>query len=288
MNKITRVSEIRLRIFDSVGGAWIISAEFWLWYCNIPNSRPPCNHSICLTNVWCSPFWLWPDITTYLGNGQWVIYILSTNFIKGLHICACAITLCHFYDTVHRVLKARMLKWFAIPFSSGLHLIWTLHHDPSNLSGTTRHDSFFHWIRFAHWKKSNDKTKQHIKKQKHYFADKGLYSQSYGFSCSHVWIWELDNKKGFERKNWCLPTVVLEKTLESPLDSRKIKLVNPKGNQSWVFIGRTDTEANTLATWCKELTHWKRTWCWERLKAGEGDDRGWDGWVASWTQWTWV
>ena len=86
-------------------------------------------------------------------------------------------------------------------------------------------------------------------------------------------------------------TVVLEKTLESPLDCKEIQPVHPKGNQSWMFIGRTDAEAETpiLATWCKELTHWKRPWCWERLKAGgEGDDRGWDSWMASPTQWTWV
>ena len=82
---------------------------------------------------------------------------------------------------------------------------------------------------------------------------------------------------------------MLEKTLESPLDSEEIKPVSLNGNQSWIFIGRTDAEAETLATWCKELTHWKRSWCWERLKAGgEGDDRGWDGWKASLTWWTWV
>ena len=79
---------------------------------------------------------------------------------------------------------------------------------------------------------------------------------------------------------------------ESPLDCKEIKPVQPKGNQSWAFIGRTDVEAetpNTLATWCEELTHLKRSWCWERLKAGrEGDDRVWDGWMASLTQWTWV
>ena len=86
--------------------------------------------------------------------------------------------------------------------------------------------------------------------------------------------------------------MVLVKTLESPLDSKEIQPVHPKGDQSWVFIGRTDAwswNSNTLAIWCKELTHWKRPWCWERLGAGgEGDTRGWDGWMASLTQWTWV
>ena len=86
--------------------------------------------------------------------------------------------------------------------------------------------------------------------------------------------------------------VVLEKTLENPLECKEIQPVHPKEDQSWMFIGRTDVEAetpNTLATWFKELTHWKWLWCWERLRAGgEGDDRGWDGWMASLTQWTWV
>ena len=105
------------------------------------------------------------------------------------------------------------------------------------------------------------------------------------FSSSHVWMWELDHKKSCPLKNWCFWTVVL-KTLESPLDCKEIKPAHPKGNQSWTLIGRTDAEAEALASWCKELTHWKRPWCWERLKAGrKGDDRGW---MASLTWWTWV
>ena len=141
----------------------------------------------------------------------------------------------------------------------------------------------------APWKKSYDKPRQHIKKQRHYFANKGPYSQSYGFSSSHVWIWELDYKESWAPKNWCFWTVVLEKTLESPLDCKKIKPINLKGNQSWTFTRRTDAEAEApipLPPWCKELTHWKRPWWRERLKAGgEGDDRGQDGWMASLTQW---
>ena len=90
-------------------------------------------------------------------------------------------------------------------------------------------------------------------------------------------------------KNWCFWTVVLEKTLESSLDSKEIKPVNPKGNQSWIFIGRTDAEAEAPILWLPEWTHQKRPWCWERLKAeGEGDSRGWDGWMASPTRLTWV
>ena len=83
---------------------------------------------------------------------------------------------------------------------------------------------------------------QHIKKHRHHFADKGPSSQSYGFSSSHVPRWELDHKEGWALKNWCFWTVVLEKILESPLDSKEIKAVNPKGNQSWIFFGRTDAD----------------------------------------------
>ena len=135
-------------------------------------------------------------------------------------------------------------------------------------------------------------TCQHIKKQGHYFADKGLSSQSYSFSSSHVWMWELDHKESWVLKNWCFWTVVLEKALKSPLDCKEIKPVNPKGNQSWIFIGRTEAKAEPAIVWppdFKELTHWKRLWCWERLKAGrERDDRGWNGWIASPARWTWV
>ena len=101
---------------------------------------------------------------------------------------------------------------------------------------------------------------------------------------------ELDHKESWVPKNWCFWTVMPENTLESPLDS-KIKPVNPKGNQSWIFIGRTDAEAeatnNTLAVWCEAPTHWKRPWCWERLRTGrERGDRGWDGCMTSPAQWT--
>ena len=145
---------------------------------------------------------------------------------------------------------------------------------------------------FTPWKKSYDQPRQHIKKQRYYFANKGPSSQGYGFSSSHVWMWELDYKESWALKNWCFWTVVLEKTLESPLDCKQIQPVHPKGNQFWIFIGRTDVEAknsNTLAIWCEELTHWKDSQYQEDEKAGgEGDNRGWDGWMASPTQWTWA
>ena len=111
----------------------------------------------------------------------------------------------------------------------------------------------------ALWKESSDKPRQHIKNQRHHFAHKGLHSQSDCFSSSHVWMWELDHKEGWASKNWCFQIMVMEKTLESPLDSKEIKLVNPKGNQLWIFSGRTDTEARAPIHWSQELTHWKKT-----------------------------
>ena len=93
----------------------------------------------------------------------------------------------------------------------------------------------------APWKKSYDQRRQHIKKQRHYVANKGPASQSYGFSSSHLWMWELDHKESWVPKNWCFWTVVLEKTRQS-LDSKEIQTVHPKGGQSWTFTGRTDAE----------------------------------------------
>ena len=106
------------------------------------------------------------------------------------------------------------------------------------------------------WEKSYDQPKQHIKKQRHYFANKGLSSQSYGFSSSHVWMWELDYKESWALKNGCFWTVVLEKTLESPLDCKEIQPVHPKINQFWIFIGRTDAEAETSILWPPDVKSW--------------------------------
>ena len=112
----------------------------------------------------------------------------------------------------------------------------------------------------APWKKGYDQPRQHIKKQRHFFANKGPSSQSYGFSSSHVCMWELDYKESWVLKNWCFWTVVLEKTLESPLDCKEIQPVHPKGDQSWIFIGRTDAEAETPMLWPSDATNgliWK-------------------------------
>ena len=110
---------------------------------------------------------------------------------------------------------------------------------------------------------------------------------------SHVWMWELGHKEGWASKNWCFWCVVLEKILESPLDWKDIQPVHTKGNQFWIFFGRTDAEAEAPILWPPDAKNrlWKRLWCWERLKAGrEGDDRGWDGWMASltWLTGVWV
>ena len=106
------------------------------------------------------------------------------------------------------------------------------------------------------WKKSYDKSRQCIKKQRHHFSDKCPYSQSCGFSSGHVWMWELGYKESWALKNWCFWTVVLEKTLESPLDCKEIKPVNTKGNQTWIFIGRTDAEAEAPILGPPDVKRW--------------------------------
>ena len=123
---------------------------------------------------------------------------------------------------------------------------------------------------------------KHIKKQRHYFANKGLSSQSYGFSSGRVWMWELDYRESWALKNWCFWTVVLEMALESLLDC-KIKPVNPKGNQSWIFTGRTNAEAETLILWPPDAKNWLigkdpnagKDWRWEEKGTTENEMVGW-------------
>ena len=132
--------------------------------------------------------------------------------------------------------------------------------------------------------KSYEQPRQQIEKQRHYFASKILSSLSYGFSSSHVWMWGLDYKAGWVPKNSCFWTVVLEKTVKSPLNCKEIQLVHSKVNQSWIFIERTDGEA-----WSSDAKNWLigKYQFWKSLKAGgDGDNRGLDGWMASPTQWT--
>ena len=118
---------------------------------------------------------------------------------------------------------------------------------------------------------SYDQPRLQIKKQSHYFANKGLSSQGYGFSCGHVWMWELDYKESWVLKNWCFWTVVLEKTLESPLDCNEIQSVHPKGAWSWVFIGKTDVEAETPTLWLPDAKGWL---IWKDSDAGK--DSRWE------------
>ena len=121
---------------------------------------------------------------------------------------------------------------------------------------------------------SYDQSRQHIKKQRHYFANKGPSSQGYGFSSSRVWMWELNYKENWALKNWCFWTVALEKTLESPLDCKEIQPVHPKGNQSWIFIGRTDVEGETLILWPPDAKKWLN---------GKDPDAGKDQRQEKWT-----
>ena len=147
----------------------------------------------------------------------------------------------------------------------------------------------------APWKKSYDQPRQHIKKQRDYFANKGPSSQSYDFSSSHIWMWELECKESWTLKNWCFSTVVLKKTLESPLNCKEIQPVHPKGNQSWILIGRIDVEAETLIIWPHDVKNWLiwkdpgagKDWRQEEKGTTEDEMIGWhhrlDGHGFGWT-----
>ena len=122
-------------------------------------------------------------------------------------------------------------------------------------SKITADDDCIHWIKNAcSLEENNDKSRQCIKKQRRYFTDKGPFSQSYGFSSSHVWMWELDHKESWEPKNWCFEIVLLEKT--RPLDCKEIQPVHLQGNQSWIFIGSTDAEAKAPTLCLPDVTSW--------------------------------
>ena len=145
------------------------------------------------------------------------------------------------------------------------------------------------------WKESYAQPRQHIKKQRHYFVKKGPSSRGYGFSSGHIWMWELDYKESWAPKNWCFWTVVLEKTLQSPLECKEIQPVHPKGDQSWVFIGRTDVGAQTpvlLPPDVKSWLIWKdrnagKDWGQEEKGTTEDEDVGWhhrlNGYGFGWT-----
>ena len=137
------------------------------------------------------------------------------------------------------------------------------------------------------FKESYNQPRQHIKKQRHYFVNKGPSSQGYGFSTGPVWMWELDYKESWAVKNWCFWTVVLEKTLESSLDCKEIQLVHPKENQSWILIGRTDIEADTPIIWPPDENSWLiwkapdsgKDWRQEEKGMTEDEFVGWHHWL---------
>ena len=190
--------------------------------------------------------------------------------VKESEVAQSCPTLCNPMDcslsvsSVLGIFQARVLEWIAFSFSRGSsqprNRTWV-----SCIAGgrftiwATREALNKQWQvqkTFAPWKKSYDKPRQHIKKQSHHFADKGPYSRKPCFSSSHVWMWELDHKEGWAPKNWCFWIVVLEKILESPLDSKEIQPVNPKGNQHWIFVGRNNAEAVTPILWQTNTKSW--------------------------------
>ena len=135
-------------------------------------------------------------------------------------------------------------------------------------------------------KESYDQPRQHIKKQSHHFANKGPSGESYGFSSSHVWLWELDCEESWTPKNWCFWTMVLKNTLESPLDIKEILPVHPIGNQSWIFFGKTDVETETPIFWPPYAKNWLigkdpdagKDWRQKEKRASEGEISGWHHW----------
>ena len=177
-------------------------------------------------------------------------------------------------SSVHRVLQARILEWVATSFSRGSS--WRRDRTWSPALQTD-------YLPTEPWGKPMTNLDSILKSRDITLLTKFHLVKAMGFPNSSAESWV--------PKNWCFWTVVGEDSWES-LDCKEIKPVHPKGNQPWILIGRTDAEAEApiaLVTWCEEPTHWKRPWCWERLKAGgEGDDRGWGRWMASPTQWTWV
>ena len=148
-----------------------------------------------------------------------------------------------------------------------------------------------HWLEpwnlkmLAPWKKSYNKSRQHIKNQRHHFVDKCPYGQSYNFSSNQARMWELDHREGWALTNWCFQTVVLEKTLENPLNSKEIQPVNPKGNQSWIFIGKTDAEAPILlppdvnSRLIRKDSDAGKDWGQEEKRVTEDEIVGWPHWL---------
>ena len=243
-----------------------------------------------------------------------------------MKVAPLCLTLCDPMDcsppgsSVHGILQARILEWVAIPFSrvysqprdwtqvscigGGFFTVWVTREALwatrksckrgdiySNIEETEKLSMEFQWKTLAPWKKSYDKPRQHIKNQRHYFANKGPSNQSYGLSSSHVWMWELDHKESWAPKNWW--TMVLEKTVESHLDCKEIKPDNPKVNQPWIFIGRTDAEAEAPTLWLPDVKSWlirkdpDAGQDWRQKEKGTTEDEmvGWCHWLNG-LEWT--
>ena len=203
--------------------------------------------------------------------------------------------------SVHGILQARTLEWVGIPFSRGsspprdwtqasyiagrVFTIWATRELNSITQIKLRRQPLILWIS---WGLGHIYFQRYDKRT---IKGHSQHNQSYGSSSSHVWMWELNYNKSWVPKNWCFWTVVLEKTLQSPLDCKEIYPEDTSWRKSVLNIHWKDWcrswNSNTLATWYEELTHLRRPWCWERLRAGgERDNKGWDGWMASLTQWT--
>ena len=152
---------------------------------------------------------------------------------------------------------------------------------------TTKFKTKQNKTKLAPWAESYDKLRQCMKKQRRHFADKVPYCQSYGFSCSLLWMWELDHKEDWVVKNWCSWVVAPEKTLESPLDFKEINSVNPKRNQPWIILGRTDAEAESPILWPPDVKNWligkypNFLKDWRQKEKGSAEDRkvGWHHWL---------
>ena len=186
--------------------------------------------------------------------------------------------------------------------------IYTYYYVPSNYYTAWLNYLEASWVELSgkpktlvSWKKSYDQPRQIIKKQRNYLAKKDPFSQSRGFSSSHVQMWELDHKEDWAPKNWCFWTVVLDKTLESPLDYKEIKQVSPRANQSWIFIGRTDAEVEAPMLWPPGAKNWligkdpdaRKDWMWEEKGTVTDEMVGWntnsiDMSLASYQSWWWT
>ena len=232
--------------------------------------------------------WLWPHRLSesqlpHLWNGSTVLLEKQFSRSEPVHwkCLACSkhitnyipcILISTFIDHISRV--SWMVQRRNISKSLQALFSWA----PKSLQTVT---AAMKWKDACSLGESYDKPRQHIKKQRHHFTYKGLSSQSYGFWSSHVWMWELDYKESWVPKNWCFWTVVLEKTLESPLDCKEIKSVNPKGNQSWIFIRRTDAEAAAPILWPPEAKSWliRKDWGQEEKGVIEDELVGWHHWL---------